>query len=196
MPYSSRSENLPILDLQLISDQLTLGNELRDTNYLYQVLSNNVNVENFIQLYAQSNAHAINLLFKSLEILNEHEKLRECIPNILCLIYAHCYDKLTQQAEHFIVNYTGMNQEELNSLIQPSYFISYYSEGIKRQRIKPRLNDKENAESEFDSSKKHERDPTELNPAKRQKLNLMSQANKRVAVIPTANASKRIRFIQ
>lgn len=197
------SENLPILELHIFHDQLILGSVDNDRIYLSELLNNAVNVKNYIQQYVPGNPQAINLLFKCLEILNNDEHSQQLISNILSLIYVHCYNQLNQNAKNFIANYTGLNDFQLNILMQSANFTLYYSEGIKRQRLEFEQDQKENnfQHSNGQVSKKHELDANESSSlAKRQKLKPSSYSYKRDAPLEdnlqVEHASKRTRLFK
>lgn len=202
MIYAFNSSSQPILelDLQSMHDQLLFAVGSNDVVYLYNILKNEANVENFIQLSAQ-NPTTINLLFRCLSILGDLEYSKPLIINILGHIYTYCGEHLDWNAKAFIAHYTGMSGEQLNNLIHRSNCLFYYSDGAKRQKMEPYLT-KEN-ETEFSDtpaifSKKHELDPGEPSSlAKRQRVEPLLPAHKREVPfesrISVEHASKRKR---
>lgn len=184
MMNAFNSSNQPILDLDLkvMHDQLLLAAGSNDIQFLYNILTNEANVENYIQLSAQ-NPTTINLLFQCLSILDNLEHTQLLITRILGHIYTYCGEYLDCNAKAFIARYTEMNEEQLNSLLHTSNYLFYYSEGAKRQKLEPYLN-KENeselADAKVIFTKKHDLDPGELcSLAKRQRVKLPPPAHKR-----------------
>lgn len=204
MTYPFDSNNLPIVDLHIFHDQLMLGAAVNDVAYLHHVLSNSVNVENYIQIYAQSKPQAIELLFQSLRILDGQNNSQQLISNILHLVYSHYHHQLSQTMKTIISDYTGLNEDQLNTMVQELNLPFYYSDGIKRQRFEPEQDKKENGSqnvnSEVYTSKKHELDLAENSLAKRQRVKPLSPPNKRDVpsedYLHVEHASKRKRFFK
>ncbi|MGE3319904.1 MAG: hypothetical protein AB7I18_11480 [Candidatus Berkiella sp.] len=195
MPHSYPSDNLPILELHIMHDQLILGADLQDRDFLYRVLSNKYNVENYVQQFAWS-ANVINLLFRCLAILDTDENNQLLVSNILHLIYSHCSGMLNQEARIFVANYTGKNPEELSSTTTIPNIGLYFSESAKRQRIEP-SESKENGINHPDLEsrciKRHPSDTTITSRAKRQKGKPFHPSEKRRVPTPASHRSQQAR---
>lgn len=193
--------NLPLCELQIMHDQLILGEGTHDIDYIYHVLNSEVNVENYIRLSTQS-SNAIGLLFKCLKLLNENEHAHNVVSNVLRLIYSYCSSQLNQDTKDFIVHYTGLNDLELRNTAQSTDPILYYSDGIKRQKLEARQNNENKDQSyqpEVFFTKKHQLDDgADTSRAKRQRLKSASHSFKRDVPLEdhmaVENASKRKRI--
>lgn len=203
MLQNLQSFTLPIIELHTMHDQLILAAATKDSVFLYQVLNNQSNVENFVQQFGRS-ASVINLLFSCVEILDNDQNNQTLITNILRLIYSHCRNMLDHQLTIRIINYIGMDPQEL-SYSKPNENIGlYYSEGAKRQRLEPSESgssensmDHSNTESGF--MKKHQSDAREITPlAKRQRCQANAPHQKRKEPLQNSStvqqSGKKIRY--
>lgn len=203
MPATVSANNLPILDLDLhiMHNQLILGAGMNDSAYLLSILKNDANVEYFIQQSAKS-SNTINLLFRCLEILHGQKDINYLISNILLKIYCYCREQLDQNAKIFISNYSGLTEKELNELIIQTNGIHYYSDGVKRQRLEPFLNQENGSENSLNDDiaiKKHRMDANEPGSlSKRQRLKSPPPLHKRAEPLGNQqrieNTCKRKRF--
>lgn len=205
MPVTFNTDNLPLLELDIhtMHNQLILGAGMNDAAYLLSILKNDANVEYFIQQSAKL-SNTINLLFRCLEILHSHKDTKFLISNILLKIYCYWREQLDQNAKMFILNYSRLTEKELNELIIQTNGIHYYSDGVKRQKLEPFLNQEngtENSQNDDIAIKKHRIDPNEPGSlSKRQRLKSPPPSHKRDEPLGNQqrieNTSKRKRFFK
>ncbi len=176
MPNIYPTDDLPIIALQTMRDQLILGVGTADATYIYNVLSNETNVENLIRLYSHS-SNTLNILFQSIDILTNHCNAAPITSHVLGLIYLHCSKQLDYKTKVAILNIMGKNEQELMNSSKVANDTPYYSEGIKRQRLETN----QDIENDYDilawspsHFKKHDLEQGETPHPKRQKVKLFS----------------------